>query len=332
VRIELPEGHSHVVTAGDLSAAGARTSVSMRFDGAAVGSITVVDPSRHSEGLTLLSRLAALAAPAAIDMRTMAELRQLRSRIQAGNADLAASRSRLARAEAEERAQLRHIVQVEVLPAVLDLRHALPTLEAIRAGDVHGRDLEYAALQSRELAQKIRGLAHDVLPPVLAGRGLAAALRAHVRRLGADVTLTVPASRRLPESMEAALYACGRLLVDTVGGTSGPVALTLTVSAEDVQLAVTATTEGDDVGDNLREHALRLLGDRLGVLGGALMTASSERVTEIRCHVPLTAESKGAEEGRSDAFEHAIQTPAQFLPGPGGATTRVNTADSTGIR
>ena len=56
VRIELPDGHDHVVAAGDVSAAGARTSVSMRVDGAAVGSITVVDPSRHSEGLTLLSQ------------------------------------------------------------------------------------------------------------------------------------------------------------------------------------------------------------------------------------------------------------------------------------
>jgi signal transduction histidine kinase len=90
--------------------------------------------------------------------------------------------------------------------------------------------------------------------------------------------------------MEAALYACGRLLVDTVRETSGPAALLLTVSAEEVQLAVTAPTEGTDVRDNRRERALRLLGDRLGVLGGVLVTASSERITEIRCHVPVTAE------------------------------------------
>ena len=102
------------------------------------------------------------------------------------------------------------------------------------------------------------------------------------------------------------LYACGRLLVDTVGATSGPIALTLIVSAEDVQLAVTAPAVGGGVGDNLREHALRLLGDRLGVLGGALMTASSGRIAEIRCHVPLTNESKGAEGGSSCPRHDAI--------------------------
>ena len=85
-------------------------------------------------------------------MRTIAELRQLRSRIQAGNADLAASRSRLARAEEQERAHLRQIVQSEVLPAVLDLRRGLPDLDAIRAGEVRGGDLDDAARQSRELA------------------------------------------------------------------------------------------------------------------------------------------------------------------------------------
>ena len=72
--------------------------------------------------------------------------------------------------------------------------------------------------------------------------GLPLALRAHVRRLGADVTLAVPESHRLPESMEAALYVCGRILVDAVGATAGPVALTLAVSPEDVQLAATAPT------------------------------------------------------------------------------------------
>jgi hypothetical protein len=314
VRIELPDDPGHVVPAGDVSAAGARPSVPMRVDGVAIGSITVVDPSRHSEGLKLLSRLAALAAPAAVDMRTLTELRHLRSRILAGNAELVASRARLARAEEAERAHLGHFVRSEVLPAVLDLQHALPAPEAIRVGDVHGMDLTDAALRSRELAERIRGLAHSVLPPVLLDRGLAAALRAYVRRLSADVTLDVRESRRLPGSMEEALYACGRLLVDAVGATSGPVTLTLTVSAEDVRLAVTAPGKGNDVDDNLRPDALRLLGDRLGVLGGTLMTASSVRITEITCHVPLTAESRGA----------AVPALQLLSPGPGPVDPRLD--------
>jgi hypothetical protein len=292
IRIALPDGNDHAVGAGDVSAAGATTSVSMLVDGEEVGTITVIDPSRHREGLNLLSRLASLAAPAAADMRTIAELRQLRSRIQAGNVDLAASRSRLARAEEQERAHLRQIVQSEVLPAVVDLRQRLPALAAIRSGHAHRRDLDEAAHQARGLAETIRGLAHDVLPPVLADRGLAAGLRAHIRRLGADVTLAVTESHRLPESMEAALYVCGRLLVDAASATPGPVALTLTVSPEDVQLAATAPIGASDIADMQREHALRLLSDRLAVLGGAVTTSSSGRVIEIRCQVPLSAEDR----------------------------------------
>jgi signal transduction histidine kinase len=130
---------------------------------------------------------------------------------------------------------------------------------------------------------------------VLADRGLAAGLRAHVRRLGADVTLAVSDSHRLPETMEAALYVCGRLLVDAVSATAGPVALTLTVSLGDVQLAATAHIGASDVAYKRREQALSLLGDRLGVLGGAFTMTSSECVTEIRCHVPLSTELVGAE-------------------------------------
>jgi signal transduction histidine kinase len=115
-------------------------------------------------------------------------------------------------------------------------------------------------------------------------------LRAHIRRLGADVTLAVTESHRLPESMEAALYVCGRLLVDAVSGTAG--ALNLAVSREDVHLVMTAPTGVNDVADMKREHALRLLGDRLAVLGGAVTTSSSERVIEIRCQVPLSAEDR----------------------------------------
>ena len=287
VRIEIPHGDDHVVVAGDVAAAGARTSVPMRIDGAAVGSITVIDPSRHREGFALLSRLAALAVPAADDMRTIAELRELRSQIQAGNADLAASRIRLADADEQERGHLRQIVQSEVLPGVLDLRQGLPTLEAIRSGDVWRSDLDTAASSARELAENIRGLAHDVLPAVLTDRGLAAGLRAYVRRLGADVTLDVRESHRLPESLEAALYVCGRLLLDAVSTTAGPVAVTLAVSADDVQLAVTAPIRTDDDRDPRREHALHLLTDRLAVLGGGLTTTSSDSLREISCQVPL---------------------------------------------
>jgi len=122
------------------------------------------------------------------------------------------------------------------------------------------------------------------------GSAPAAGLRAHIRRLGADVTLAVTESHRLPESMEAALYVCGRLLVDAVSGTAG--ALNLAVSREDVHLVMTAPTGVNDVADMKREHALRLLGDRLAVLGGAVTTSSSERVIEIRCQVPLSAEDR----------------------------------------
>lgn len=290
VRIEP----AHEVRAGDISAAGARTSVPLRVDGAAVGSITVVDPSRHSEGLKLLSRLAALAAPAAADMRTIAELQQLRTRIEDGNVELAASRFRLARAEEEERAHLRQIVQSEMLPAVLDLQGALPSLEAVRAGDV---DLDDAARQARELADRICGLAHDVLPAVLADRGLAAGLRAYVRRLGADVTLTVPESHRLPEPMEAALYICGRLLLDALTTDAGPVAVTLAVSPQAVHLTATTPATIDDLGNK----TLRLLTDRLSVLGGDLTTTSFDHTTEISCTVPLTIDPEQPPSARSPA-------------------------------
>jgi signal transduction histidine kinase len=69
------------------------------------------------------------------------------------------------------------------------------------------------------------------------------------------------------------------------------VALTLTVSAQDVQLAVTAPIEAYNVGDKWREHALRILSDRLGALGGALTMTSSGSFTKIRCHVPVSIEN-----------------------------------------
>ena len=57
-----------------------------------------------------------------------------------------------------------------------------------------------------------------------------------------------------------------------------------------MHLTATAPTGVDDVGNERREHTLRLLGDRLGVLGGELTTTSSVHITEITCTVPLAIE------------------------------------------
>ena len=102
--------------------------------------------------------------------------------------------------------------------------------------------------------------------------------------------MAVHESRRLPEPIEAALYLSGRILVDAVCATARPVALTLSMSTEDVHLVVTVPADGAAAaaaGGDERENALRLLGDRLAVLGGGVTTTSLGKVSEIRCQVPL---------------------------------------------
>jgi signal transduction histidine kinase len=113
--------------------------------------------------------------------------------------------------------------------------------------------------------EALRDIARGVFPPLLARKGLAAALRVHAARAGGRVTLTVtPPARtaRFPSHLEAVTYFCA---VETVRDLGGSALVDLDLDDSHLTLTVTALT----FGGRLSEAAQGVV-DRVLAWGGTV--------------------------------------------------------------
>jgi signal transduction histidine kinase len=124
--------------------------------------------------------------------------------------------------------------------------------------------------------ENLRDLARGIYPPLLATRGLAAALEAQARRSAVPVTLAADGLRRYPQETEAAAYFCVLEALQNVAkyaGASGA-AVTL-VSADDaLEFSVTDDGAGFDTGSGRTGSGLQGMADRLAAAGGELQIQS----------------------------------------------------------
>ena len=193
---------------------------------------------------------------------------------------LRASRLRiLETADAERRRLERNLhdgAQQRLTAALLGLR----TLEARLSGEPELAAMARGTLEELEGAiDELRELARGLHPPLLAHRGLEAALRAGAARAALPVELDLRLPRRLPEAVEAAAYyVCSEACTNAVkhAHASG---LWLTVTDEESTLTVVVRDDG--IGGaciECQEEASGLGGlvDRVEALGGTLSIVSPE--------------------------------------------------------
>ncbi|MBS2940132.1 hypothetical protein KDN32_20540 [Nocardioides sp. J2M5] len=125
--------------------------------------------------------------------------------------ELADSRTRVvAVADAARRSLERDLhdgAQQRLLAMSVTVERARKELLAGR-GDGAARLLDQLAADNREVLVELRELARGIYPPLLAERGLVAALQATARRSPVPVTLDVADVERHPQQVEAAAYFC----------------------------------------------------------------------------------------------------------------------------
>jgi signal transduction histidine kinase len=193
---------------------------------------------------------------------------------------LRASRLRiLETADAERRRLERNLhdgAQQRLTAALLGLR----TLEAKLADDAELRTMAHGTLEELEGAiDELRELARGLHPPLLAHRGLEAALQAGAARAALPVELDLRLPRRLPEALEAAAYyVCSEACTNAVkhARASG-----LWLSAADDGDTLTVAVRDDGIGGaciECQEEASGLGGlvDRVEALGGTLSIVSPD--------------------------------------------------------
>jgi signal transduction histidine kinase len=147
-----------------------------------------------------------------------------------------------------------------------------------------------AAAMTRETLEELRALSRGIAPPVLADRGLAAALAAVAARSPVPVELAVglPDGARLAPAVENTAYFLVSEALANIAKHSGASVARVSVVREDGRLRVVVTDDGQGGAVLTPGHGLAGLADRLFAVDGVLTVDSpgggpTRLIGEIPC-------------------------------------------------
>ena len=139
--------------------------------------------------------------------------------------------------------------------------------------------------------QELRDLAHGIYPPLLADKGIPAALSSAARRAALPVTVDADGLGRFAPEAEATVYFCVLEAIQNAGKYAGDGA-TLTIRVREEDGTLTFVVSDDGVGFDVRGAGMGAgftnMLDRLGALGGTLRVDSAPgQGTRVTGTVPV---------------------------------------------
>jgi signal transduction histidine kinase len=263
-----------------------------------VGEIAVAKPP--GEALPpaedrLLTDLAAQAGPALSSARLTVELRARLAELAEQAAALQASRQRLVAARDAARRKLERDLHDGAQQHLVALAVTLSMARQLARGGPErvSRLLDESAAQAEAALTTLRDLARGVFPPLLADRGLAAALEARRGRACPGATLEagpdVAGARYAPE-VEAGVYFCCLEALQNAAKHAPGAPVRVRLSSEHGWLAFAVQDEGPgfDPGAAPPGAGLLNMADRMGALGGALTVQTAPGAgTTVSGRAPL---------------------------------------------
>ncbi|HUG87387.1 MAG TPA: hypothetical protein VMP42_01335 [Actinomycetota bacterium] len=248
--------------------------------GESVGEIAVTkapgDPLRPQDQ-ALLRDLAAQAGLGLHNVRLAEDLRARVEQISRQAEELRASQQRIVTAADDARRLLERAIEERVERRIDDLAERLRAATGLIEEDPDrgAAALEEAGLRTQATLDELREIARGIYPPLLADKGLAAALDAQARRGGGTLRLRVEGVGRYGQEIEAGIYFCCLEAMQ-----QGAEALTIDVREEQEVLRFAIELE-----DGLEGERLVRIADRVEALGGELVVAD-EAGTAISAMIP----------------------------------------------
>jgi signal transduction histidine kinase len=188
--------------------------------------------------------------------------------------ELRASRQRLVSAQDEERRRLERNIHDGAQQQLVALTVKLRLLEQLTARDPATAAEMAAQLQSEttRALEDLRDLARGIYPPLLADKGLPAALEAQARKSSLPVAIDAGAVGRLSQDVEAAVYfSCLEALQNVAKyAEASRVTISLAMADSHLSFAVVDDGVGFDPGATTQGTGLQGIADRLDALGGRL--------------------------------------------------------------
>jgi signal transduction histidine kinase len=273
--------------------------VDVRHQGELLGALSVVMPvdDPMTPGRERLVR--DLAAQAGLVLRNVRLIGELR-----------ASRQRLVAAQDDERRKLERNIHDGVQQQLVALAVQLRLLEQTVKRDPAAAATSASGLQdaATQALEDLRDLARGIYPPLLADKGLAAALEAQVRRSPIPVRVDADGVGRYPEEIEATVYFCSLEALNNVAkyAEASSARIELSVGNRVLTFRVVDDGAGFDPSATSYGTGLRGMDDRLDAIGGRLeVTSEPGRGTVVTGSVPLGPEGARGPEGAGTGEMHA---------------------------
>jgi len=204
--------------------------------------------------------------------------------------DLRASRRRLVTADEERRRLERNIhdgAQQRLVALTVKARLAEQMIDRDPA---KARDLvAQIGAETTGTLEDLRDLARGIYPPLLADKGLAAALEAQGRKAAVPVAVEAEGVGRLDRDVEAGVYFCVLEALNNVAKYAGASHVDIRLWRQDGEVVFEVSDDGIGFDPAARGYGtgLRGMADRLEALGGTLQVQSEPRTgTKILGRVP----------------------------------------------
>jgi signal transduction histidine kinase len=272
-RVWLSSGtHQRQVAAAPTDAPAATwpvDGVEVHYRGELLGGLSVEMPANDPLNATrarLIGDLAGQAGPVLANVQLIEELR--------------ASRRRIVAAQDERAKKLERDIHDGAQQQLV----ALAVKQRLLGGLIGRGDVDRARALAEELTadtndalENLRDLARGIYPPLLADKGLTAALEAQARKAAVPTSVETDGVGRLPQDMESAVYFSCLEALQNVAKYADATHARITLSSGSGGLRFSVADDGRGFDPASTDHGTGLQGiaDRLAAIGGTLTVTST---------------------------------------------------------
>jgi signal transduction histidine kinase len=263
----------------------------IRHSGELLGALSVAMPASDPMDPAKERLVGDLAGQAGLVLRNVRLTEELRARLD----DLRAAQKRLVAAQDDERRRLERNIhdgaQQQLVALTVKLRLADGLLER-SPEQAHGL-LDQLQTETNQALEDLRDLARGIYPPLLADKGLAAALQAQARKAAVPVEVRADGIARYPQEAEAATYFSCLEALQNVAKYARATHATITLSDGDGRLRFEVADDGTGFDPARTGYGTGLQGiaDRLAALDGTLaVTSAAGAGTTVSGTIPVPPE------------------------------------------
>jgi signal transduction histidine kinase len=260
---------------------GAARAIPVEHQGELLGALAISMPRGESFTPTNEKLVQDVASQAGLVLRNVRLIEELR-----------ASRQRLVTAQDEERRRLERNIhdgaqqQLVALSVKMRLLKTLTRKDPVKAEEL----VDQLQDDARDALDDLRDLARGIYPPLLADRGLAAALEAQARKAPIPVEVDPNGVGRYRQEAEATAYFCVLEALQNVAKYAGASRAAVGLREEDGFLVFSVSDDGRgfDVASTTRGSGLQNMVDRVEAVGGRIKVDSTPgRGTTVTGRVPV---------------------------------------------